>query len=199
MYSLTDTYRKKPVVVKARRVPENPDQLHVDFAQWLFRETGDAGKRRWSIHFDRIRMMTIDGNMAIAEPGDWVVIGVHGELYPCKDDIFKKTYEVAKPGKRPLPMPDKLPMGNTEVQVFEYLAEAYLHDGNCYPFNALALNLGLTRRQVKRACRRLARRGLAECVNGLFNDDGETAGSGYCCTPAGHSYYQDVIDSLTEE
>lgn len=26
-------------------------------------------------------------------PGDWVIRGVNGELYPCKPDIFEKTYE----------------------------------------------------------------------------------------------------------
>jgi len=26
-------------------------------------------------------------------PGDWVITGVHGELYPCKPDIFHETYD----------------------------------------------------------------------------------------------------------
>lgn len=26
-------------------------------------------------------------------PKDWIITGVHGEYYPCKPDIFKKTYE----------------------------------------------------------------------------------------------------------
>ena len=28
----------------------------------------------------------------IAEPGDWIIRGVKGELYPCKPDIFETTY-----------------------------------------------------------------------------------------------------------
>jgi hypothetical protein len=28
-----------------------------------------------------------------AEPGDYVIRGVHGEFYPCKPDIFAETYE----------------------------------------------------------------------------------------------------------
>ena len=28
-----------------------------------------------------------------AEPGDWIITGIHGEQYPCKPDIFKETYE----------------------------------------------------------------------------------------------------------
>ena len=26
-------------------------------------------------------------------PGDWIITGVQGEKYPCKDDIFRLTYE----------------------------------------------------------------------------------------------------------
>jgi len=25
--------------------------------------------------------------------GDWIIRGIHGEFYPCKPDIFSKTYE----------------------------------------------------------------------------------------------------------
>lgn len=28
-----------------------------------------------------------------ADPGDWIITGVKGEQYPCKPDIFDKTYE----------------------------------------------------------------------------------------------------------
>lgn len=41
----------------------------------------------------RVEMKTIDGNVAHAEPGDWVICGVAGEFYPCKHDIFEQTYE----------------------------------------------------------------------------------------------------------
>ncbi len=37
---------------------------------------------------------TLEGDMK-AEPGDWIITGVNGEQYPCKPDIFEKTYEVA--------------------------------------------------------------------------------------------------------
>ena len=35
---------------------------------------------------------TLEGDM-LARPGDWVITGVNGERYPCKPDIFEKTYE----------------------------------------------------------------------------------------------------------
>jgi hypothetical protein len=31
-----------------------------------------------------------------ARPGDWIIRGVQGELYPCKPDIFEATYEPAE-------------------------------------------------------------------------------------------------------
>ena len=35
---------------------------------------------------------TLEGDM-IAQPGDWIITGIHGERYPCKPDIFVATYE----------------------------------------------------------------------------------------------------------
>lgn len=36
---------------------------------------------------------TLEGPMK-ASPGDWIITGVNGEQYPCKPDIFEKTYEL---------------------------------------------------------------------------------------------------------
>jgi len=35
---------------------------------------------------------TLEGTMT-ANVGDWIIRGVNGEHYPCKSDIFEKTYE----------------------------------------------------------------------------------------------------------
>lgn len=35
---------------------------------------------------------TLEGDMKVSR-GDWVITGVNGEKYPCKPDIFEKTYE----------------------------------------------------------------------------------------------------------
>ena len=35
---------------------------------------------------------TLEGVMK-ADVGDWIITGVNGEKYPCKPDIFEKTYE----------------------------------------------------------------------------------------------------------
>ncbi|WP_219350129.1 hypothetical protein [Helicobacter sp. 11S02596-1] len=35
---------------------------------------------------------TLEGDMK-ANIGDWIITGVKGEQYPCKPDVFEKTYE----------------------------------------------------------------------------------------------------------
>lgn len=35
---------------------------------------------------------TLEGDM-IVSPNDWIIKGLNGEFYPCKPDIFEKTYE----------------------------------------------------------------------------------------------------------
>ena len=35
---------------------------------------------------------TLEGGH-IVTPSDWIIKGVRGEFYPCKDDIFRQTYE----------------------------------------------------------------------------------------------------------
>ena len=35
---------------------------------------------------------TLEGKM-YAHPGDYIIKGVNGEFYPCKPDVFAKTYE----------------------------------------------------------------------------------------------------------
>lgn len=38
---------------------------------------------------------TLEGDMK-ASKGDYVITGVNGEQYPCKPDIFEKTYELVE-------------------------------------------------------------------------------------------------------
>lgn len=40
-----------------------------------------------------LRITTLEGDHE-CQLGDWIIKGVHGEFYPCKPDIFEKTYEV---------------------------------------------------------------------------------------------------------
>ena len=38
---------------------------------------------------------TLEGAMT-AQIGDWIITGLRGEQYPCKPDIFEKSYELVE-------------------------------------------------------------------------------------------------------
>lgn len=59
-------------------------------------------------------------------------------------------------------------------------------------FRAIAKRSGIPVTSVRRTVRRLAKKGLAEYGSGLFTEDGEVAGSGYCITPAGLALLQAI-------
>lgn len=78
-------FRKKPVVIEAVQVtdgwfdddhpnPNHPKEVVIDPA-----------KRT-------VTISTLEGDMT-AQVGDWIITGVNGERYPCKPDIFEKTYD----------------------------------------------------------------------------------------------------------
>lgn len=79
-------YRKKPVVIEAVRFDAGcePYELAKDVM---------AGKVRYP-EDGTMLINTLEGVMC-AQPGDWIIRGVKGELYPCKPDIFEATYEEA--------------------------------------------------------------------------------------------------------
>jgi len=71
---------------------------------------GVPGMPKWLQHWDveflrengkvaGIVVKTLEGRMR-ANPGDWVVRGTKGELYPIKDHIFVEMYEPAKEPKK---------------------------------------------------------------------------------------------------
>lgn len=90
-------FRKKPVVIEAIRLLNNDDSIEA-CVEWVFKvgmETSLIGK---SVTVDDVKnkggfyIPTLEGNMK-AEFGDYIIKGVNGEFYPCKPDIFTKTYE----------------------------------------------------------------------------------------------------------
>lgn len=44
---------------------------------------------------EEIIIHTLEGDMK-ASAGDYIITGVNGEQYPCKPDIFEKTYELVE-------------------------------------------------------------------------------------------------------
>ena len=84
-------FRKKPVVVEAVQLLESNPGEAIDFigreriatASW-------EGRREEAVLTIGIR--TLEGVMT-ASLGDWIIRGVAGEVYPCKPEIFRQTYE----------------------------------------------------------------------------------------------------------
>lgn len=80
-------YVKKPVVIEAWQFGSR--EVKPD---WLY-DAQDRGLVRYNMNGDRIYIDTLEGSM-MARKGDYIIRGIHGELYPCKPDIFKETYEL---------------------------------------------------------------------------------------------------------
>jgi len=77
-------FRKKPVVIEAVQWKEDVDEI-----MHLFRHDS----RMITIETDgTLKINTLEGIMT-AQINDWIIKGVNGEYYPCKPDIFEKTYE----------------------------------------------------------------------------------------------------------
>ena len=79
---MSSKYRKKPVVIEAW---QNSDEN--EFPVWL--ANVDVGREPGGV----ILINTLEGVMK-AMPGDYIIKGIQGEVYPCKPDIFEATYEV---------------------------------------------------------------------------------------------------------
>lgn len=81
-------YKKKPVVVEAIQLT-NKNLLEVK--EWC---NGELVPNAETSGCD-LYISTLEGIMH-ADINDYIIQGVKGEFYPCKPDIFEKTYEVAE-------------------------------------------------------------------------------------------------------
>jgi hypothetical protein len=89
-------YRKKPVVIEAWQW-NGEDGTH--WPKWMH-EWSFNGEVLYIIvgtlpTLTTLHIPTLEGRMK-ANVGDWIIKGVNGEVYPCKPDIFAKTYEVVE-------------------------------------------------------------------------------------------------------
>ena len=87
-------YRKKPVVIEAV-------QWKGDNLAEIIRFTGmheSALKWTWDqyesvVAREGLKIFTLEGPLK-ASVGDFIIKGIEGEFYPCKPDIFEKTYKL---------------------------------------------------------------------------------------------------------
>jgi len=85
-------YRKKPIIIEAIQffptMKSCPDCIYKYEKERIVHEGIPSIYYGW-------RIDTLEGAMEVS-PGDWIIKGIKGEFYPCKPDIFEKTYDEVK-------------------------------------------------------------------------------------------------------
>ena len=83
-------YRKKPVVIEAIQFKDNAESIA---------EISNMVGNKFDVIVSYknednpvLIIPTLEGDH-IASVGDYIIKGVNGEFYPCKPDIFEKTYD----------------------------------------------------------------------------------------------------------
>lgn len=81
-------FRKRPVVVEAVQIKMAlyQEETLVNLTE-IYEFCPDAFIGQLGLY-----IKTLEGIM-LCSAGDWIIRGVNGEFYPCKPDIFEKTYE----------------------------------------------------------------------------------------------------------
>lgn len=86
-------FRKKPVVIEAIQFT-GLSSINQMCNRWQksFMDVADFDESEEKENFF---IETLEGNHC-ASLNDWIIKGVNGEFYPCKPDIFEKTYEAVE-------------------------------------------------------------------------------------------------------
>lgn len=92
-------YRKKPVIIEAFQLTYEQAMGFYPVPLW-FIEAKDCEMVEIyvteKLHGSQYCIInTLEGKMR-ADKDDYIIQGVNGELYPCKPEIFEKTYELVE-------------------------------------------------------------------------------------------------------
>jgi hypothetical protein len=88
-------FRKKPVVIEAVQY-NNTDPKHYGYFNLEEVLAFGEGKIKPDPNGTvGLVIATLEGDMFVTA-SDWVIKGVNGEFYPCKPDIFEKTYDAVR-------------------------------------------------------------------------------------------------------
>lgn len=97
-------FRKKPVVIEAFQMTRERRSDNSKWPEWLHKAWNLDRNMPGAVTpsgfpnsdgTDELEIVTLEGVHRVSW-NDWIIRGVHGELYPCKPDIFEKTYEPAE-------------------------------------------------------------------------------------------------------
>lgn len=102
-----ERFRKKPVEIDAMQFGGTTEEAHALY-QWVEANTqGSFDPLADEVPASGVSIDPATGFLLIAtlegvmqaKPGDWIIRGVQGEFYPCKDEIFRATYEPVGQGQ----------------------------------------------------------------------------------------------------
>lgn len=82
-------YIKKPIIIEAIQFKDNADCI---LAIYEFMKQEPIRINYEDKTNPYIKIETLEGTMK-AFVGDYIIKGINGEFYPCKPDIFAKTYK----------------------------------------------------------------------------------------------------------
>lgn len=87
-------YRKKPAVIEAVQIDKRMDLTSPPWWAEAVQQNRVIlrGMGKFTRDLPVVEIETLEGVMTGIQ-GDWIILGVKGELYPCKPDIFAATYE----------------------------------------------------------------------------------------------------------
>jgi len=87
--------RKKPIVVDGWLIVDLLDAASNDW-DGLPKPVSDAYESGgWAFCPTELHIPTSEGTM-VGNRNDWLIMGVAGEFYPCKPDVFVLTYEMVE-------------------------------------------------------------------------------------------------------
>jgi len=86
-------YRKRPVIIEAIEWTGLNLKEIIEFTS-LNESVKDLSWNEYEklVNEKGLKIFTLEGTM-MASVGDYIIKGIKGEVYPCKPDIFKASYE----------------------------------------------------------------------------------------------------------
>lgn len=126
MTTTLQRYTKRPVTIEAIQW-DGTQSGATPIIDWILDHDHSAdywapGEWDHEANAAYINITTLEGNM-IASRDDWIIRGVQGEFYPCKDAIFRETYEPTAEHQEP-PNAD----GPTDAEVRAAAEESEYHE-----------------------------------------------------------------------
>lgn len=103
-------FTKKPVTIEAVqfRLGEIPGDTMI--------HEGIVAGRLVFVEDGTCQIQTTEGTMT-ARDGDWIIRGIEGEFYPCRDSVFQATYLPASEAVKGLPVSGYRPQNPENIRL----------------------------------------------------------------------------------